>query len=395
MKKYLILIPILILVAGVIMFYMNKNIEIKNAESELTSLKELSYELEMMFKNHNNIIEDKDMSINSDEVTLSGLKLEQSIKNYLDVLNATSYDRLFRLSKNIKVKAEALAFIYEDIKTDRAIVNNSIIWSINNYEGYMRSKRTLSHEDKRYINYLFKATINNSYKGLVSLKSVRHTDDLNVHLITIQNKQENLKELYKDIKYNDISKDINEIVLFTFKTLDVLRAETDAIIKNLLIGSTLLLLFALGVYARAINSLAETRKLKNELSEFADALDESAIVSKSDLFGKITYVNDKFCEISGYTRQELMGQSHSIIRHPDMPAGLFKRLWSTIESDKVFKGTVKNLKKDGGEYFVETTIIPIHDEKGKIDEYLSVRYDVTNYHSEFLNDDKREGNRGL
>jgi len=395
MKKYLILIPILIFVAGVIMFYLNKNIEIKKAESKLTSLKELSYELEMMFKNHNSIIADKDMSVNSDEVTLSGLKLEQSIQNYLNVLNATSYDRLYRLSKNIKVKAKALAFIYEDIKTDRAIINNAIIWSVNNYEGYMRSKGSLSHEDKVYLTYLFKATINNSYKGIVNLKSVSHTDALNVYLITIHNKQENLKKLYQDIKYNDITKDVNEIVLFTFKTLDELRSQTDVIIKNLLIGSTFLLLFALGVYARAIKSLSETRKLKNELSEFVDALDESAIVSKSDLFGKITYVNDKFCEISGYTRKELIGQSHSLIRHPDMPAGLFKRLWSTIESNKVFKGTVKNRKKDGGEYFVETTIIPIHDEDGKIDEYLSVRYDVTNYHSEFLHDDKRSGSRGL
>ncbi len=393
MKKYLILVPILLLVAGVIMFYMNKNIEIKNAESELTSLKELSYELEMMFKNHNRIIEDKDMSINSDEVTLSSLNLMHSIDNYLAILNATSYDRLYRLSKNIKIKSDALTFIYEDIKTDRAILNNSIIWSVNSYEGYMKGKRSLSHEDKVYMNYLFKATLNNSYKGLVSLRKVRHTDTLNVHLITIQNKEENLKELYKDIKYNDISKDINEIVLFTFKTLDVLRAETDAIIKNLLIGSTLLLLFSLAIYARAINSLAETRKVKNELSEFVDALDESAIVSKSDIFGTIIYVNDKFCEISGYSRQELMGKSHNIIRHPDMPAALFKRLWTTIEGDKVFKGTVKNLKKDGGEYFVETTVIPIHDESGKIDEYLSVRYDVTNYHSEFAKSNKRSSNR--
>ena len=395
MKKYLILVPILLLVAGVILFYMNKNVEIKAQEKELTALKELSNELDLMFKNHNRLIEDKRGNLNSDDVTLSSLKLEQSIENYLEVLNRTTHERLYSLSKNIKTKADALTFIYEDIKTDKAIVNNAIIWSVNDYEGYMKTKHSLSYEDRSYMNYLFKATMNKSYKGLVSLKAVRHTDALNAHLLMLQSKEENLKNLHKAIEHNDISVEINEVILFTFKTLDKLRAETDAIIKNLLIGSTLLLLFALGMYAKAIQSLSEARKLKNELREFVDALDESAIVSKSDLFGKITYVNDKFCEISGYSRQELMGQSHNIIRHPDMPVGLFKRLWTTIENNKIFKGTLKNLTKDGGEYVVETTIIPLHNEKGEVVEYLSVRYDVTNYHTEFNDENQRSNDRGL
>jgi PAS domain S-box-containing protein len=395
MKKYLILIPILLLVAGVIGFYMNKSAEIKTQEKELTKLKELSNELDLMFKNHNRLIEDKKGSINNDEVTQSGINLEHSINNYLEVLNTTTYERLYSLSKNIRTKTDALAFIYEDIKTDKAIVNNAIIWSVNDYEGYMKTKRSLSYADKAYINYLFKAIINKSYKGLVSLKAVRHTDELNTHLLMLQSKEQNLQNLHKEIENNDISVEINEVILFTYKTLETLRAETDSIIKNLLIGSTLLLLFALGMYAKAIQSLSEARKLKNELREFVDALDESSIVSKSDLFGKITYVNDKFCEISGYTREELIGKSHSLIRHPDMPEGLFKRLWTTIEANKIFKGTLKNRTKDGGEYVVETTIIPLHNEKGETVEYLSVRYDVTNYHTEFNDENQRTSDRGL
>ena len=395
MKKYLILIPILLLVAGVILFYMNKNVEIKVQEQELTKLKELSNELDLMFKNHNRLIEDMSGSVNSDDVTLSSLDLEYSIENYLAVLNRTTYERLYSLSKNIKTKADALTFIYEDIKTDKAIANNAVIWAVNDYEGYMKSKNSLSYTDKSYMNYLFKATMNKSYKGLVSLKAVKHTDALNGHLLMLQSKEKNLENLHKAIEHNNISVEINEVILFTFRTLDKLRAETDAIVKNLLIGSTLLLFFALAVYARAIRSLSETRKLKNELSEFVDALNESAIVSKSDLYGKITFVNDKFCEISGYTREELMGQSHNIVRHPDMPIGLFKRLWTTIEGNNIFKGTLKNLTKDGGEYFVETTIIPLHDEKGNTVEYLSVRYDVTNYHKEYDYEDQRSNDRGL
>jgi PAS domain S-box-containing protein len=212
----------------------------------------------------------------------------------------------------------------------------------------------------------------------------------------IQERQAQMEKSYELMRENDIRVEINQVILFTFKKLDELRVETDLIIKKLLAGSMLMLLFALGMYARTINSLAQTRKLKNELAEFVHALDESAIVSKSDLEGNITYVNDKFCEVTGYERDELLGKSHNIVRHPDMPEGLFKRLWSTIQDNRIFKGTIKNKAKDGSAYYVDTTIVPLHDEDGKVDEYLSVRYDITNFYKEFDGtEDKRRGNRGL
>jgi len=396
MKKYLVLIPILLVLASVIGFYVNKNAEIKKAQHQLSSLKELSHELEILFKNHMRTMEDAGLSANVDDIAKSSKEINLYTDRYIDRLNSMDYDRLYRLAKNIRIKTDALKNVYEDIKTDRAIVNSSKIWAINNFESYIKASNSLTYENRAYLNYLLKASINNSYKGLVNIKNVKYADALNLNLVMIQKKELALAKSYEILRKNDISNDLNEIVIFTFKTLDDLRNETDALIKKLLIGSTLMLLFALGMYARTINSLAQTRKLKNELSEFVHALDESAIVSKSDLYGNITYVNDMFCKVTGYEREQLIGKSHSIVRHPDMPEGLFKRLWTTIESNKIFRGTIKNKAKDGSVYYVDTTIVPLHDEDGKIDEYLSVRYNVTNFYKDFSGEEnKRRGDRGL
>jgi PAS domain S-box-containing protein len=114
-----------------------------------------------------------------------------------------------------------------------------------------------------------------------------------------------------------------------------------------------------------------------ELQEFKRALDESAIVSKTDPYGVITYVNERFCKVSGYSRDELIGKAHNIVRHPDVDEDVFKTLWSHIRNGKVFKAQIKNRKKDGSAYFVDTTIVPITDTGGMITEFLAIRYDVT------------------
>ncbi len=115
------------------------------------------------------------------------------------------------------------------------------------------------------------------------------------------------------------------------------------------------------------------------LEERKNFFNEHTIVSMTDPQGRIIYVNDNFCRISGYTREELLGNRHNIIRHPDMPDSIFKDLWETITSGKTWHGLVKNRRKDGGHYWVKTTIAPIMDEHGNIIQYLSVRVDVTEY----------------
>jgi len=98
-----------------------------------------------------------------------------------------------------------------------------------------------------------------------------------------------------------------------------------------------------------------------------------AIVSETDLKGVITFANRKFCEISGYTKEELIGQPHNIIRHPDMPKKAFETMWNTIKQGNIWQGLVKNLRKDGRYYWVDTTISPIQDETGAITKYAAAR----------------------
>ncbi len=131
--------------------------------------------------------------------------------------------------------------------------------------------------------------------------------------------------------------------------------------------------------AFSFSDIYEKEKQKNIrlLNEYKKAVDESNIVSKTTTKGVITYVNKQFCKISGYTEEELLGQPHNIVRHPEMPKEAFRDMWETIKAKKTWKGIVKNLKKDGGTYIVDTTVVPIVDVDGDIIEYIGIRHDIT------------------
>ena len=122
----------------------------------------------------------------------------------------------------------------------------------------------------------------------------------------------------------------------------------------------------------------EARENLHFLEVYQEAVNQSSLVSKTDTKGIITYVNDTFCEASGYSREELIGKNHNIIRHPDNPSSIFKEIWKTIRDEKkVWKGIVRNRAKNGKSYYVDSTITPIVDLKGNILEYISLRYTIT------------------
>ncbi len=99
----------------------------------------------------------------------------------------------------------------------------------------------------------------------------------------------------------------------------------------------------------------------------------SMIISQTDLKGTITFANRKFCEVSGYSVDELIGSPHSIIRHPDMPKAAFARMWHALQDGQSWNGLVKNLRRDGLYYWVDTEIIPVHNDKEEITGYIAVR----------------------
>jgi PAS domain S-box-containing protein len=117
--------------------------------------------------------------------------------------------------------------------------------------------------------------------------------------------------------------------------------------------------------------------LERELRDRTNLVDAFAIVSEADTRGVITYANKKFCEVSQYTLDELLGKPHNIIRHPDMPKSAFKDLWDTIKAGKIWQGEVKNRRKDGSHYWVYATVGPLLDADGYPYRYISMRIDIT------------------
>lgn len=140
-----------------------------------------------------------------------------------------------------------------------------------------------------------------------------------------------------------------------------------------------------------VNRILEHRKFLNEhklLEEYKGAIDVSASVTKTDPKGVITYVNDAFCEMSGYSREELIGRKHSIVKHPDTPSSTYMDMWKMITNKKVWKGRIQNLKKNGDTYYEYSVIVPIINENDEIEEYIALRQDITDlfYQEQYLKD---------
>ncbi len=125
------------------------------------------------------------------------------------------------------------------------------------------------------------------------------------------------------------------------------------------------------------NKTNENKEIINLMHQYKDAIDKSLIVSRTDKKGIITYVNEKFCEISGYSEEELIGKPHNIVRDPANSENLYKNIWQTISSKKIWTGTFSNRKKDGDIYYVNATIVPLLDAEGNIQEYMGLRDEIT------------------
>lgn len=132
-----------------------------------------------------------------------------------------------------------------------------------------------------------------------------------------------------------------------------------------------------GTIQKILKIATDISSVKEELAARTAIMNMTSIVSESDLKGDILSVNDKFCETSQYDRDELIGKPHNTTRHPDVPKETFKLLWGTIGRGKMFRGIIKNRKKDGTPYYVDAVIAPIIGENGKPKKYLGVRYDIT------------------
>lgn len=130
-------------------------------------------------------------------------------------------------------------------------------------------------------------------------------------------------------------------------------------------------------------------------AQLLNAMQNVMVISTTDLQGNITYANDLFCTLTGFAREELIGQPHSIVRHPDVPKAVYKDMWDTIKAGKTWTGIVPNLGKGGVLYVVDTTVQPLFDAEGNITSYISIRrvvndlmqnYDLVEFSKEKFDD---------
>jgi diguanylate cyclase (GGDEF)-like protein/PAS domain S-box-containing protein len=125
------------------------------------------------------------------------------------------------------------------------------------------------------------------------------------------------------------------------------------------------------------NYLTEAKKLEKETQKYIKLIDENVITSSTDLKGNITYTSEAFCRISGYSKEEMLGQNHRIVKHQDMPKEIYADIWKKLKNDQVWKGELKNKKKDGSYYWVDSKIYPLYTEEGEKYGYTAIRIDIT------------------
>lgn len=233
-------------------------------------------------------------------------------------------------------------------KVFEKLFNHSII-ATNGQDGYDKFK---FHYDKGLMFDIIISDINMPImNGLEMIEKIRK---INEHIPII------LTTAYSDSKYflDAINHNIYHYAIKPIKMKQLALAIQDATMKYF------------------DKKIIENKQIENE--RYLEIINQATIVSKTDLSGYITFANELFSTISGYSNEELVGSNQRIIRHDDMPTVFFDEIWNTLRDRKVWRGKIKNKAKDGTPYFVHATIFPVFDTYGeKVIEYMAVQYIIT------------------
>jgi len=265
-------------------------------------------------------------------------------------------------------------------KTDDDILENGILNKSTIL--YLEDDETIRIETTSLFEKFFKKVISakDGDEGLSLYKE--HKDEIDIILTDINMPNMNGIEFMTEVR--SIDQDIPLLIVTAFNDINqIIKAiklkVSDYIVKPMQMNTTLKVLNKI-LLVNYNQKLIE--KQQDELKIYKDILDQENLISETDLEGKIIYANDIFCEVSGYSRDELLGKNHNIIKHPDFSPRVYKELWETIFAKKVWRGKIKNMAKDGTAYYVQATIFPILDENDEIKKFVAYRHLITEQEEE-------------
>lgn len=245
---------------------------------------------------------------------------------------------------------------------------------------YVENDKKISNVIMKLYNAIFKKVYfsNNTKEALELFEKYHEEIDLSVIEVNMPTMTgiQMVTIIRKKYEYK------HPIIFTTQKTND------DTLIKCLKLGAADYLIKPilnkthLGVLLKVLKPIYDTKMIylmNQELEIYKKSADCQLLISKANLEGVITYVNDNFCKVSKYSNEELIGKPHSIVKHPDMKNETYRDLWHTIICGNMWSGKMQNRAKDGSSYYVEAKIFPIKDNNGMIIEFISFRQDITEH----------------
>ncbi|MCT7910198.1 PAS domain S-box protein [Arcobacter lacus] len=247
------------------------------------------------------------------------------------------------------------------------------------------SKNIIQPFSNLFIDEYYVANVNASKNLMEMIKKEGIQKFLDLKGYMIFNKYLITTYEIKDINSDDMGffiflfseKNINKSVISEFKTAYLSKVIIFMIISGLLFLYLLNKAYTKTLKVRLKEQTSQMMSQEEELKSLYEIYDKNVIFSVTDLKGTITHASSAFCKISGYTKKELIGKPHNIIRHPETPKETFKKMWEQIQKGNKFTAELKNLRKDGSFYWVVAEIEPKYDKKGNHIGYFAVREDIT------------------